>query len=70
MTGNAMNQVLISVSKPTFAEALRFWLKLGVISFGGLAGQISIMHTMLVEQKRWISDAMPYVAQVSREKLH
>ena len=40
----------------TFAEAFRFWLKLGFISFGGPAGQIAIMHTELVEQRRWISD--------------
>jgi chromate transporter len=52
-----MNQVLTPVAKPTFAEALRFWTKLGFISFGGPAGQIAIMHTVLVEQKRWISDA-------------
>ncbi len=39
---------------PTFLEALRFWLKLGFISFGGPAGQIAIMHTELVERKRWI----------------
>jgi chromate transporter len=43
--------------KPSFTEALRFWLKLGFISFGGPAGQIAIMHTVLVEQKRWLSDA-------------
>ena len=42
---------------PTFGEALRFWLKLGFISFGGPTGQIAIMHTELVERKRWISDA-------------
>ncbi len=40
----------------SFAEALRFWLKLGFISFGGPAGQIAIMHTVLVEQRRWISE--------------
>ena len=33
-----------------------FWLKLGFISFGGPAGQIAIMHRVLVEQKRWISE--------------
>jgi chromate transporter len=41
---------------PTFAEALRFWLKLGFISFGGPAGQIAIMHRVLVDEKRWIDD--------------
>jgi chromate transporter len=39
---------------PTFREALRFWLKLGFISFGGPAGQISIMQTELVDRKKWI----------------
>jgi len=41
---------------PTFGEALRFWLKLGFISFGGPAGQIAIMHRELVEKARWISE--------------
>jgi chromate transporter len=40
----------------TFAQALRFWLRLGCISFGGPAGQIAIMHRELVEEKRWISE--------------
>jgi chromate transporter len=39
-----------------FGEAWRFWLKLGFISFGGPAGQIAIMHTELVERRRWISE--------------
>ena len=37
-------------------QAFWFWLKLGFISFGGPAGQISIMHQELVEQRRWISE--------------
>jgi chromate transporter len=40
----------------SFAEAFRFWLKLGFISFGGPTGQIAIMHQELVERRRWISE--------------
>ena len=40
----------------SFTEALKFWFKLGCISFGGPAGQIAIMHRELVERKRWISE--------------
>jgi chromate transporter len=42
--------------RPSEAEAFRFWLKLGFISFGGPAGQIAIMHEELVERRRWISE--------------
>jgi chromate transporter len=41
---------------PTFRAALRFWLKLGFISFGGPTGQIAIMHTELVDRKKWIGE--------------
>ena len=40
----------------SLAEAFRYWLKLGCISFGGPAGQIALMHADLVERKRWISE--------------
>jgi chromate transporter len=40
--------------QPSFAEALRFWLKLGCISFGGPAGQIAIMQHELVDRRQWI----------------
>src|SRR5471032_565827 len=49
MTGEPPRQV-------SFREAFWFWLKLGFISFGGPAGQISIMHQELVERRRWISE--------------
>jgi chromate transporter len=39
-----------------FLAALKFWAKLGFISFGGPAGQIAIMHQELVERRRWISE--------------
>jgi chromate transporter len=40
----------------SFTEAVIYWLKLGFISFGGPAGQISMMHQELVEKRRWISE--------------
>ncbi|HTF72571.1 MAG TPA: chromate efflux transporter [Edaphobacter sp.] len=46
-----------AVARPSFREALRFWFKLGWISFGGTAAHIAIMHDDLVEKKRWISNA-------------
>src|SRR3954447_20055179 len=52
-TARAGSEVRAAVS---FWEAFRFWLKLGFISFGGPAGQISIMHQVLVEERRWISE--------------
>jgi chromate transporter len=39
----------------SFAEATRFWIKLGFINFGGPTGQIAIMHDELVERRRWIT---------------
>ena len=43
-------------SSVSLGDALRYWLKLGCISFGGPAGQIAIMHQELVEKRRWISE--------------
>lgn len=39
-----------------FAEACRVWLQIGLTSFGGPAGQIALMHRLLVEERRWISE--------------
>ena len=40
----------------SLSEALKFWAKLGFISFGGPAGQIAVLHQELVEKRRWISE--------------
>ena len=45
-----------TTATPSEGQALRFWLKLGMISFGGPAGQIAIMHDELVERRCWISE--------------
>ncbi len=44
-------------TKISLTEALRVWLRIAALSFGGPAGQIAVMHRILVEEKRWISDA-------------
>jgi len=41
---------------PSFREAFLFWLKLGFISFGGPTGQIAMMHTEVVEKKKWVGE--------------
>jgi len=41
---------------PSFGEALAVWAKIGLVSFGGPAGQIALMHRVLVEEKRWIGE--------------
>lgn len=46
----------VAEEEPPLAETLRVWAKIGLLSFGGPAGQISIMHHELVERRRWISN--------------
>jgi chromate transporter len=41
----------------TFGEALRVWLRVAALSFGGPAGQIAVMHRILVEEKKWVSES-------------
>src|SRR3989338_2296889 len=53
MSASAASQ---APARVPFAEAFRFWLKLGFVSFGGPTGQIAIMHQELVERRRWISE--------------
>ena len=41
----------------SFGEAFRVWLRIALLSFGGPAGQIAVMHRILVEEKSWISES-------------
>src|SRR5215213_10653160 len=41
---------------PSFAEALRVWLKIGLLSFGGPAGQIALLHREVVDDRNWIGE--------------
>jgi chromate transporter len=41
----------------SFSEAFRVWLRIALLSFGGPAGQIAVMHRIIVEEKNWISEA-------------
>lgn len=46
----------LAAAHPTFAEACRVWLRIGLTSFGGPAGQIALMHKVLVEEKAWVEE--------------
>src|ERR1700721_2307578 len=41
----------------SFADATRVWVRVALLSFGGPAGQIAVMHRIIVEEKRWVSEA-------------
>jgi chromate transporter len=45
------------LSTPGFGEALRVWLKIGCLGFGGPAGQIALMHRVLVDEKKWVEES-------------
>lgn len=56
LSASQSNEAPASERRIAFAEAFRFWVKLGFISFGGPAGQIAIMHRELVERRQWVSE--------------
>ncbi len=43
-------------ARPSLAKATAVWARIGLLSFGGPAGQIALMHRMLVEERRWIAE--------------
>lgn len=46
----------MNAQHPSFSEAFRVWLKIGLLSFGGPAAQIATMHRILVDEKKWVSE--------------
>ncbi|MFO1021335.1 MAG: chromate efflux transporter [Planctomycetales bacterium] len=50
------SEVCPETGKITFSEALRVWVRIAALSFGGPSGQIAVMHRILVEEKRWLSE--------------
>ena len=56
MTVQTQGTSTASSASPSFGEAFRLWLKIGCINFGGPAGQIAMMHRMLVDEKKWIDE--------------
>jgi chromate transporter len=54
---NAIGAERATGSAVPFGEALRVWLKIGCLGFGGPAGQIALMHRVLVDEKKWVDEA-------------
>jgi chromate transporter len=52
----AFDRVSEPLAEVAFRDAVRFWVRLGFINFGGPTGQIAIMHDELVERRRWIDE--------------
>jgi len=46
-----------ATARPSFREAFMVWLKIGCINFGGPAGQIALMHHVVVDEKKWVDEA-------------
>src|SRR6195952_444493 len=53
---NEATESALVTRMPSFATALRVWLKIGLLSFGGPAGQIAMLHREVVDERNWISD--------------
>jgi chromate transporter len=56
MTAADATRATTEVPAPSFGEAFKTWLKIGCISFGGPAGQIAMMHRIVVDEKKWIDE--------------
>ena len=56
LRGADLMSELHDVPTPTFREALRAWTQIGLLSFGGPAAQIALMHRVVVDEKRWLKE--------------
>ena len=54
--GPAVAGVTVTEPMPTFAQAFRVWLRIGLLSFGGPAGQIAMLHREVVDERNWIGE--------------
>ena len=52
-----MVETIRESATPSQSEAFAVWLKIGLLSFGGPAGQIALMHKILVEERKWIDES-------------
>jgi len=51
-----MSNSTFETTKPSFSKAIRIWWKIGILSFGGPAAQISLMHKEVVEDQKWLTE--------------
>ena len=56
MSGDSETNGKLGYSRVRFGQAFFVWLKISLLSFGGPAGQIAVMHRLLVEELKWISE--------------
>jgi chromate transporter len=56
MTTIEPGQMPAGVQRPAFGEFFKTWLKIGCVNFGGPAGQIAMMHRIVVDEKKWIDE--------------
>ena len=57
MTSVEASNITGGAQAPTFNEAFKTWFKIGCINFGGPAGQIALMHRIVVDEKKWVDEA-------------
>src|SRR5882757_4072785 len=57
MTTVETTRTAVGTNAPSFGEFFKVWLKIGCVNFGGPAGQIAMMHRIVVDEKKWIEES-------------